>query len=366
EEENSPNDMYCEPEHEERELEHQSQPTEEELKEQLEMQLYQQQQQRGRSLDEQLCRGELPYFGPPPNLNSIMPVLQNNSVPLPNASSSPHTRGISHGVCNNVSHTNSTQSPSSSTLTLMKKQITEIEREIALRKPEGVSRRGQDGDHHHPPLDLHLLDPLNEKMAEPPPPPAPHPHRGAGGAVLENGSTMSPNKIMESVISPSRTLGHLHSPQYTPVSGPPCGSQLINSMGSVTSPGQQQQVAPHMVPGHPASHDVLICNSGAPVGQSRESVEAAIADIKQAIRRTKNLPLKSHNQDRSPGNEEPVWLPRSSRSRDSGTSHSSVAPPPPPMPVTQQQQSPHPEEPQHPDNVVQDSVRTPEHHRHEE
>ena len=53
------------------------------------------------------------------------------------------------------------QSPSSSTLSLMKKQITEIEREIALRKPEGSIRRDADGS-VHPALDLHLLDPLSK------------------------------------------------------------------------------------------------------------------------------------------------------------------------------------------------------------
>ena len=50
---------------------------------------------------------------------------------------------------------------------------------------------------------------------------------------------------------------------------------------------------------------------GSSIGQSRESVEAAIADIKQAIRRTKNLPLKSQSQDRSPISDKgPVWVPR--------------------------------------------------------
>ncbi|ROT67280.1 hypothetical protein C7M84_014641, partial [Penaeus vannamei] len=104
-----------------------------------------------RSLDEQLCRGELPPLNPLPTLNS-------HNSPLPNAASSPHSKVHSR----NSPHTN-TQSPSSSTLTLMKKQITEIEREIALRKPEGGPRRGGlEGDGPHPPLDLHLLDPLSE------------------------------------------------------------------------------------------------------------------------------------------------------------------------------------------------------------
>ena len=44
------------------------------------------------------------------------------------------------------------------------------------------------------------------------------------------------------------------------------------------------------------------------VSPSRESVEAAIADIKQAIRLTKNLPLKSHPQERQ--DKGPVWVPR--------------------------------------------------------
>lgn len=44
------------------------------------------------------------------------------------------------------------------------------------------------------------------------------------------------------------------------------------------------------------------------VSPSRESVEAAIADIKQAIRRTKNLPLKTHPQEKQ--DRGPVWIPR--------------------------------------------------------
>lgn len=56
---------------------------------------------------------------------------------------------------------------------------------------------------------------------------------------------------------------------------------------------------------------VPAASGGGGVGQSRESVEAAIADIKQAIRRTKNLPIKSHSQERSPINDKaPVWIPR--------------------------------------------------------
>lgn len=55
----------------------------------------------------------------------------------------------------------------------------------------------------------------------------------------------------------------------------------------------------------------ILTASGGGVPQSRESVEAAIADIKQAIRRTKNLPVKSHPQERSPVNDKaPVWIPR--------------------------------------------------------
>ncbi|KAK7060639.1 hypothetical protein SK128_010637, partial [Halocaridina rubra] len=275
---------------------------EEEEEESLEIQeqLQTQPQQRSmvRSLDEQLCRGELPPLNPLPALNS-------HNSPLPNAASSPHAKVRSR----NSPHTN-TQSASSSTLTLMKKQITEIEREIALRRPEGGPRRGgHDGDGPQPHLDLHLLDPLNEKVAEPPPPPAPHPHRGAtSGKSVENGSSSSPNQMPTTAVSPSHVLGHLHSPQYTPVSGPSTGPHLLSAMGSLTSP-VQHKVAPHMVPGHPASHDILH-NPGGGVGQSRESVEAAIADIKQAIRRTKNLPIKSHSQERSPINDKaPVWIP---------------------------------------------------------
>ena len=129
----------------------------EEPSEQLQLELQQeeeqQQQQRPmvRSLDEQLCRGELPPLNPIPTLNS-------HNSPLPNAASSPHAKVRSR----NSPHAN-TQSPSSSTLTLMKKQITEIEREIALRRPEGGPRRcGLDGDGPQPHLDLHLLDPLSE------------------------------------------------------------------------------------------------------------------------------------------------------------------------------------------------------------
>ncbi|MPC20602.1 hypothetical protein E2C01_013557 [Portunus trituberculatus] len=121
----------------------------------------------------------------------------------------------------------------------------------------------------HEPQNSTAKWPLNEKMPEPPPPPAPHPHRGGSAAdsVVENGSSSStPNQMP--AVSPSHVLGHLHSPQYTPASG-----------------------------------------GGVP--QSRESVEAAIADIKQAIRRTKNLPVKSHPQERSPVNDKaPVWIPR--------------------------------------------------------
>nr|XP_045604824.1 uncharacterized protein LOC123762353 isoform X5 [Procambarus clarkii] len=265
-------------------------------------QLQQQQRPVVRSLDEQLCRGELPPLYPLPTLNS-------HNSPLPNAASSPHTKLHSR----NSPHTNA-QSPSSSTLKLMKKQITEIEREIALRRPEGGARRGgHDGEGPQPPLDLHLLDPLNEKMPEPPPPPAPHPHRGGStgnNSVVENGSSSStPNPIPS--VSPSHVLGHLHSPQYTPVSGPSTGPHLLSAMGSLTSP-VQHKVTPHMVQGHPAAHDIHL-NPGGGVGQSRESVEAAIADIKQAIRRTKNLPVKSHPQDRSPINDKaPVWIPRNS------------------------------------------------------
>ncbi|XP_042205422.1 uncharacterized protein LOC121854749, partial [Homarus americanus] len=271
--------------------------------EQLQQELLQQQRPVVRSLDEQLCRGELPPLNPLPTLNS-------HNSPLPNAASSPHTKIHSR----NSPHTNA-QSPSSSTLKLMKKQITEIEREIAMRRPEGGPRRGgHDGEGPQPPLDLHLLDPLNEKMPEPPPPPAPHPHRGGStgnSTVVENGSSSStPNQMP--AVSPSHVLGHLHSPQYTPVSGPSTGPHLLSAMGSLTSP-VQHKVTPHMVPGHPAAHDIHH-NPGGGVGQSRESVEAAIADIKQAIRRTKNLPVKSHPQDRSPINDKaPVWIPRNSR-----------------------------------------------------
>ncbi|XP_042227986.1 uncharacterized protein LOC121870268 [Homarus americanus] len=162
-------------------------------------------------------------------------------------------------------------------------------------------------------------------MPEPPPPPAPHPHRGGStgnSTVVENGSSSStPNQMP--AVSPSHVLGHLHSPQYTPgfgsatvrflpttrISGPSTGPHLLGAMGSLTSP-VQHKVTPHMVPGHPAAHDIHH-NPGGGVGQSRESVEAAIADIKQAIRRTKILPVKSHPQDRSPINDKaPVWIPR--------------------------------------------------------
>lgn len=112
-----------------------------------------QQQQRPvvRSLDEQLCRGELPPLNP-------VPTLSSHNSPLPNAASSPHTK-----LHSRTSSHNNTQSPSSSTLKLMKKQITEIEREIAMRRPDGGPRRGgHDGEGPQPPLDLHLLDPLSK------------------------------------------------------------------------------------------------------------------------------------------------------------------------------------------------------------
>ncbi|XP_069988081.1 uncharacterized protein [Penaeus vannamei] len=323
-----------------------------------------------RSLDEQLCRGELPPLNPLPTLNS-------HNSPLPNAASSPHSKVHSR----NSPHTN-TQSPSSSTLTLMKKQITEIEREIALRKPEGGPRRGGlEGDGPHPPLDLHLLDPLNEKVIEPPPPPAPHPHRGGStgnSSVVENGSSSStPIQMPTTAVSPSRVLGHLHSPQYTPVSGPSTGPHLLSAMGSLTSP-VQHQVTPHMVPGHPAAHDILH-NPGGGVGQSRESVEAAIADIKQAIRRTKNMTLKSHPQERSPINDKgPVWIPRNNRrepqQQQQQQQPQQQQPPPQPQTPQQQQQPPScqqsqqqsPQSQQHSQLDVAEASRTPEHVRHED
>ncbi|XP_069988074.1 uncharacterized protein [Penaeus vannamei] len=321
-----------------------------------------------RSLDEQLCRGELPPLNPLPTLNS-------HNSPLPNAASSPHSKVHSR----NSPHTN-TQSPSSSTLTLMKKQITEIEREIALRKPEGGPRRGGlEGDGPHPPLDLHLLDPLNEKVIEPPPPPAPHPHRGGStgnSSVVENGSSSStPIQMPTTAVSPSRVLGHLHSPQYTP--GPSTGPHLLSAMGSLTSP-VQHQVTPHMVPGHPAAHDILH-NPGGGVGQSRESVEAAIADIKQAIRRTKNMTLKSHPQERSPINDKgPVWIPRNNRrepqQQQQQQQPQQQQPPPQPQTPQQQQQPPScqqsqqqsPQSQQHSQLDVAEASRTPEHVRHED
>lgn len=104
-----------------------------------------------RSLDEQLCRGELPPLNP-------LPAFSSHNSPLPNAASSPHTK-----LHSRTSSHNNTQSPSSSTLKLMKKQITEIEREIAMRRPDGGPRRGgHDGEGPQPPLDLHLLDPLSK------------------------------------------------------------------------------------------------------------------------------------------------------------------------------------------------------------
>ncbi|XP_064119273.1 uncharacterized protein LOC135224319 isoform X13 [Macrobrachium nipponense] len=355
----------------------QQQQSPQQQQQQQEQQALQQQQQRPmvRSLDDQLCRGELP----PPN---PLPMLNSHNSPLPNAASSPHAKVRSR----NSPHTNNTQSPSSSTLTLMKKQITEIEREIALRRPEGGPRRcGLDGDGPQPHLDLHLLDPLNEKVAEPPPPPAPHPHRGASSGksqVVENGSSSStPNQMPTTAVSPTHVLGHLHSPQYTPVSGPSTGPHLLSAMGSLTSP-VQHKVAPHMVPGHPASHDILH-NPGGGVSQSRESVEAAIADIKQAIRRTKNLPIKSHPQDRSPINDKaPVWIPRNNSSRRETQ--------PPPLQVQQQGQQPasgqqsQPQSPQTPQQqqqqqqqqqaaeqqqleaAVAEATRSPEHVPHED
>ena len=123
----------------------------EELKVELLEEDPQQQRPVARSLDEQLCRGELPPLNP-------IPTLSSHNSPLPNAASSPHTK-----LHSRTSSHNNTQSPSSSTLKLMKKQITEIEREIAMRRPDGGPRRGgHDGEGPHPPLDLHLLDPLSK------------------------------------------------------------------------------------------------------------------------------------------------------------------------------------------------------------
>lgn len=355
----------------------------EELKVELLEEEQQQQRPVVRSLDEQLCRGELPPLNP-------LPAFSSHNSPLPNAASSPHTK-----LHSRTSSHNNTQSPSSSTLKLMKKQITEIEREIAMRRPDGGPRRGgHDGEGPQPPLDLHLLDPLNEKMPEPPPPPAPHPHRGGSAAdsVVENGSSSStPNQMP--AVSPSHVLGHLHSPQYTPVSGPSSGPHLLSAMGSLTSP-VQHKVAPHMVQGHPAAHDLLHnAASGGGVGQSRESVEAAIADIKQAIRRTKNLPIKSHSQERSPINDKaPVWIPRNSGVRrdplqlqhqqPQQTSPSQQQQPPQPQqPQQQQQQQQQPQQqqqqqqqqtqqqqqspqaqPQHPSNGQQSEQQSPQQH----
>lgn len=139
--------------------------------------------QRARSLDNQLCRGELPPLTASVSvLNHHHPVGLAGASPyghggspfpdnaLPHATSSPHAKqhpnvksptAVSHSPL--TSH-----SPSISTLTLMKKQISEIEREIALKKPDGgvmpAPRRSPcEGDVGPPPnLDLHLLDPLSE------------------------------------------------------------------------------------------------------------------------------------------------------------------------------------------------------------
>ncbi|KAL7641729.1 UNVERIFIED_CONTAM: hypothetical protein RMT77_007603 [Armadillidium vulgare] len=323
--------------------------------------------QRTRSLDNQLCRGELPplassmpasinhhgTYPTPLPISSLSPLSPSNapSSPFsgnsaPHATSSPHSKHT-HGKPSNLvapppapppphstQSTLAAHSPSSSTLTLMKKQISEIEREIALKKPEGGRKHGEGDCSLAPKLDLHLLDPLNKKVGEPPPPPAPHPHRGSNNnnnSNIENGSPNSstPPHTSSNSTSPSKVIGHLHSPQYTPVSVPVVAPQLLSSLGTLTSPGQ---VSPHMVPGHPATLEMQH-KPGNGVSPSRESVEAAIADIKQAIRRTKNLPLKTHPQEKQ--DRGPVWIPRNNRRDLPYTKrHSS-----PPAPQTQENSS---------------------------
>ncbi|XP_047738659.1 uncharacterized protein LOC108674539 isoform X1 [Hyalella azteca] len=196
---------------------------------------------------------------------------------------------------------------SSSTLNLMKKQITEIEREIALRKPDPsyVAGSSRHGDLPAGPvsstLDLQLLDPLNDKMGEPPPPPAPHPHRG-GGAILENGTL------------PQHKSSVLHSPHYTPTCD---GALLLSSLGPITSPGLPPSGLPSSSAPPASGQDPSSCTAvNESAGHKRESVAAAIADIKQAIRRTKNLPLKSAADRNNVGPDTPVWVPRASRRSD--------------------------------------------------
>lgn len=151
--------------------------------------------QRTRSLDNQLCRGELPplassmpasinhhgTYPTPLPISSLSPLSPSNapSSPFsgnsaPHATSSPHSKHT-HGKPSNLvapppapppphstQSTLAAHSPSSSTLTLMKKQISEIEREIALKKPEGGRKHGEGDCSLAPKLDLHLLDPLSK------------------------------------------------------------------------------------------------------------------------------------------------------------------------------------------------------------
>ena len=107
------------------------------------------QQIRARSLDDQLCRGEMPAL-----LMSLKNGGRNEDLIPMSDDSTCHESPVKA-----TTH----QSPSSSTLTLMKKQITEIEREIALKKPDGSLRRiGPEGEPLPPSLDLQLLDPLSK------------------------------------------------------------------------------------------------------------------------------------------------------------------------------------------------------------
>lgn len=90
-----------------------------------------------------------------------------NSIHMNNHASSHSTPP--HATSPSINNGN-ISSLSSSTLNLMKKQITEIEREIALRKPEGpggmslANRCEEVANLVHPSLDLQLLDPLSKYL----------------------------------------------------------------------------------------------------------------------------------------------------------------------------------------------------------
>ena len=130
-------------------------------------------------------------LGSSPHTSAPRPIFHGNGLHQPQQSSSSYSQQLQQQINNHHNslaadypHLNPSvqqagpnmTSLSSSTLNLMKKQITEIEREIALRKPDGSSglptssgqRRADEdsngpvGSMAHQQLDLQLLDPLSK------------------------------------------------------------------------------------------------------------------------------------------------------------------------------------------------------------